>query len=116
MVRRHYRCSMALDEAEIATTIIVPLAGARQAPLVLAHAAAYAADNFFHRAASGERRGGLGKRDSLLRHHPLRLDPSRTTAARELQKPQGHNFLRFAAKPRSIESKCHPVRDHVLPH
>ena len=40
-----------------------PLAGARQAPLVLAHAAAYAADNFFHRAASGERRGGLGKRE-----------------------------------------------------
>jgi hypothetical protein len=25
MVRRHYRCSMALDEAEIATTIIVLL-------------------------------------------------------------------------------------------
>ena len=93
-----------------------PLAGARQPPLVLAHAAAYAADNFFHRAAGGEHRGGLGKRDSLLRHHTLRFEPRRTTAARELQKPQSHNFLRFAAKPRSIESKCHPVRDHILPH
>jgi len=39
--------------------------------------------------------------------------PSRATAARELQKPQGHNFLRFAAKPRSIESECHPVRARI---
>ena len=46
----------------------------------------------------------------------LDLDFSCMPAARELQKPSGHDLLRFTAKPRSIETKCHPVPDHVLPH
>jgi hypothetical protein len=38
------------------------------------------ADDFLHRAASGERRSGLGKSDALLSHHAVRIAREKAAA------------------------------------
>jgi hypothetical protein len=88
--------------------------GTRQAPLVLAHAGADAANDLIHRAADGERRSGLGKGHALLRHHAPRLALGSLSAARELQHAQGHHGLDLVTKARGGEGEFYPVREHGL--
>jgi hypothetical protein len=55
------------------------------------------------------------KRASAQRRHAQLLEEHAPQRLRSPNHTQRAPSLRFAAKPRSIERKCHPVRDHVLP-